>query len=325
MFFSRGVAKESSQLGELKKYGITHESGTLKRVMVHHPDKELEEANRNPVAHHFEQPVDSKRFARDHKDLMDNLVEAGVEVLNVRDLVADKPEIAKQIDQAPNLVFVRDSSTLSNKGALLFRMGLPTRRKETPIIKAAYESLGVPIVLTMESPQQFEGGGFALLENQVAVAGLCDRSTQDALTLMGDYLLKERLIDLWIELRMPEGIVHIDGRFAELPGKVAISHPPILETVPTIFRTRSEQWEGNFTEWLREEGWDILEITEQECYDMAANFLTVARDLAFHYTGNSRVLDEVKKRGIDVVQIPGAEMRKGNGGIHCMTCPILRV
>jgi arginine deiminase len=36
-------------------------------------------------------------------------------------------------------------------------------------------------------------------------------------------------------------------------------------------------------------------------------------------------MKEVKERGIDVVQIPGEEMRKGMGGIHCMTCPILRV
>lgn len=204
-------------------------------------------------------------------------------------------------------------------------MGLPTRRLETPIIKAAHESLGVPIALKIEKPQSFEGGGIALLENRVAVAGLCDRATQGALTMMGDFLLDKRLIDLWIELKMPKDSIHIDGEFAELPGKVVISFPDVLDKVFTIFRTRSERWEGNFIEWLREEGWDILEITGQEYYVMAANFLIVAKDLAFHYTGNSRVMEEVKKRGIYVVQIPEEEMRKANGGIHCMTCPILRV
>ncbi|MFX0196529.1 MAG: dimethylarginine dimethylaminohydrolase family protein [Candidatus Hodarchaeota archaeon] len=309
----------------MPNYGINHESGTLKRVMVHHPGKELEKANINTSAHNFDQLVNIKRFTQDHKELMDKLTEVGVEVLNVRELIADKPEINKQIEQCPNLVFVRDSSTITNNGALLFRMGLPTRRQETSIIKVAHESLGVPIALKMVKPQSFEGGGIALLENRAAVAGLCDRATQGALTMMGDYLLEERLIDLWIELNMPKGSIHIDGEFAELPGKVVISYPEVLNKVPTIFRTRSERWEGNFIEWLRDEDWDILEITDQECFDMAANFLVVAKDLAFHYTGNSRVMDEVKKRGIDVVQISGEEMRKANGGIHCMTCPILRV
>ena len=309
----------------MPNYGINHESGTLKTVMVHHPGKELELANADPVAHHFDMPVDTKRFISDHQELIDALEEAGVEVLQVRELIADNKEMMEQSFKAPNLVFTRDSSSMTNNGAMLFRMGLPTRREETPVIKAAHEANGVPIALEMKEPDTFEGGGFALLEGGVAAAGLCDRATQGALTQMGDYLLGSKLVDLYVQLNMPDGIVHIDGQFCELPGKVALIHPPVMEEVHTIFRTRDETWEGSFTEWLRDNNWDILEITSQEEYDMAANFLTVADDLAFHYTGNPRVMKECKERGIDVVQIPGEEMRKGMGGIHCMTCPIKRV
>ncbi len=309
----------------MPSFGINHESGSLKQVMVHHPGKELELANADPVAHHFDQPVDIKRFISDHQELVDALVEAGVETLLVRDLIADNHEALKQSYEAPNLVFVRDSSSMTDNGAMLFRMGLPSRRVETPVVRAAHEANGVPVALEMKEPDSFEGGGFALLEGGVAVAGLCERSTQGALDQMGDYLLGNRLVDLYVQLNMPEGIVHIDGEFCELPGKVALIHPEVMETVPTIFRSRDEKWEGSFTEWLREEDWDILEITDQECFDMAANFLTIDKDLAFHYTGNPRVMREAKERGIDVVQIPGEEMRKGMGGIHCMTCPVLRV
>ena len=308
----------------MPSYGVNHESGNLKRVMVHHPGKELELANQNPVKHHFEMPVDTKRFISDHQMLIDALEEEGVEVLRVRDLIANNKEAYAQSFECPNLVFVRDSSTVTKKGVFLFRMGLPSRQVETPVIRAAHEALNDPIVLTMKEPDTFEGGGFALIEGGAAVAGLCDRSTQGALNQMGDYLLNNRVVDLWITLDMPKGIVHIDGEFAELPGKLAISYPEVMEPVHTTFKTLTETWEGSFMEWLREEGWDILEITKQECEDMAANFLTVSQDLAFHYTGNPKVMKEVNERGIDVVQIPGEEMRKGMGGIHCMTCPILR-
>jgi N-dimethylarginine dimethylaminohydrolase len=309
----------------MPSYGINHESGALKRVMVHHPGKELELANANPVAHHFDMPVDIKRFISDHQELVDALKDAGVEVLLVRDLIADNKEILEQSYQAPNLVFVRDSSTMTNDGAFLFRMGLPSRRAETPVIRAAHEANGVPTALKMEEPETFEGGGFAVLEGKTAVAGLCDRTTQGALDQMGDYMLESRLSDLWITIKMPKGIVHIDGEFCELPGKVALTHPEVVNELPTTFRTREETWEGSFVDWLREDGWDILEITDQECFDMAANFVTIDKDLAFHYTGNPRVMKEVNERGIEVVQIPGEEMRKGMGGIHCMTCPVLRV
>ena len=309
----------------MPSYGITHESGKMEKVMVHHPGKELELANSDPATHHFEMPVDTKRFISDHREFIDKLEETGVEVLKVRNLIEGNPKATEQLKECPNLVFVRDSSTMTNKGALLMRMGLPTRRKETPVIRAAYDTLKVPIALQLKEPETFEGGGFALLEGKVAVAGLCDRTTEGALEHIGDYLLKKNLVDLYITLKMPQGAIHIDGEFAELPGKVAISHPEVMDQVPTFFRTRSERWEGSFIEWLREDGWDIVEITDQECFDMAANFLTVDKDLAFHYSGNPRVMKEVNERGIEVVQIPGEEMRKGLGGIHCMTCPIKRV
>jgi arginine deiminase len=306
-------------------YGISHESGTLKRVMVHHPGKELELANKDPEAHHFEMPVDTKRFISDHNQLIDALEEAGVEVLKVRELVEDDEDAYAESFRCPNLVFVRDSSTMTDNGAFLFRMGLPTRRRETPVIKAAHEASGVPIALEMKEPDTFEGGGFAFLEGGTAVAGLCERSTQGALDQMGEYLLSNSLVDLWVTLDMMEGCIHIDGEFAELPGKVAISYAPVLDNITAHFRTSSDSWEGCFTEWLREAGWDIIEITREEYWGMAANFLTVDRDLTVHYKGNPRVMKEVKERGIDVIQIPGEEMKKGMGGIHCMTCPVLRV
>ena len=309
----------------MSSYGITSESGTLKRVLVHHPGKELELANKDPVVHHFDQPVDVKRFREDHKAMMDALVEAGVEVLNVGAMLKDDPQLSGEVERCPNLVFTRDSSFVTDAGAVLMRMGLPSRRRETPVIKAAHEALGTPIGLQLEEPETFEGGGFALLEGDVAVAGLCSRSTQGALDALREFLFEKNVVDTFVTLNVPPDDIHIDGDFAELPGKVALVHIDSLDYAPAVFHTRSETWEGSYIQWLRDEGWDLLEITSSERDDMAANFLTIDRDLAIHYTGNPRVMEEARERGIDVIQIPGEEMRKGNGGIHCMTCPILRV
>jgi len=57
----------------MPRYGISHEAGALKRVMVHHPGRELELANSDPVAHHFDQPVETKRFISDHQELIEAL------------------------------------------------------------------------------------------------------------------------------------------------------------------------------------------------------------------------------------------------------------
>jgi N-dimethylarginine dimethylaminohydrolase len=309
----------------MRSYGVSHEGGALKRVLVHHPGSELEFANSNPSEHNFDRPVDVERFIAEHKGLMDALEEAGVEVLDVGGLVADDPMASSEAGNCPNLVFTRDSSVVTDAGAVLMRMGLPLRRRETPVIEAAHGALGVPVGFKLVEPETFEGGGFALLEGRVAVAGLCSRTTQGALDAVRGFLFENDAADTFIELRVPPDDIHIDGDFAELPGKTALVYVENLEYAPSTFHTRSESWEGSFVGWLEEEGWDLLEITDGERYDMAANFLTVDGDLTIHYTGNPRVIREARERGIEVVQIPGEEMRKGNGGVHCMTCPILRV
>lgn len=309
----------------MPSFGISHESGALKRVLVHHPGRELELANRDPAVHHFEMPVDVERFASDHRELMDALEGAGVEVLDVGTLLADDERLSEEVLQCPNLVFTRDSSAVTDYGAILMRMGLPSRRRETSLIEAAHEAAGVPIGMRLVKPETFEGGGFALLEGRVAVAGLCNRTTQGALDAVREFLFGEGLVDTFVVLRLAPDDIHIDGDFAELPGRTALVHREALSHAPAVFHTQSETWEMGFVDWLAEEGWDLLEITDQERNDAAANFLTVDSDLAIHYTGNPRVMREAGERGIDVIQIPGEEMKKGLGGVHCMTCPILRM
>lgn len=137
-------------------YGINHESGTLKRVLVHHPGKELELANSNPVAHHFYESVDIKRFISDHQELVNKLKEKGTEVLQVREVLQDDPEALEQSYKCPNLVLVRDSSTMTSNGSMIFRMGLPSRREETSVLEAVYKSLDIPVVLKMQEPETFE-------------------------------------------------------------------------------------------------------------------------------------------------------------------------
>jgi len=256
---------------------------------------------------------------------MDSLSEAGVEVLDVGTIVKSDPKMAAQVGQCPNLVFTRDSSVVTDAGAILMRMGLPSRRLETPVIKAAHQALGVPIGLELKEPSTFEGGGFALIEGRVAVAGLCSRTTLGALEAVKNFLFEKRVVDTFIVLNLPPDDIHIDGDFAELPGKIAIVHSKSLDYAPANFYTRSESWKSSFVDWLKNEGWQIFEMTDEERFlGAAANFLTVDHDLAIHYEGNPRVMHEVREHGIDVVQIRGDELIKGNGGVHCMTCPILR-
>jgi len=110
--------------------------------------------------------------------------------------------LSREVERSPNLAFTRDSGVVTNADVIVMRMGLPSRRRETPIIIAAYKVLGVPMGLKLEEPETFEGGGFALLDGRAATAGLCSRTTKGVLEAVRNFLLESGLADIFIILNL---------------------------------------------------------------------------------------------------------------------------
>jgi N-dimethylarginine dimethylaminohydrolase len=252
----------------------------------------------------YPSPPSAAAAAAEHDALRRILEEAGA-------TIADLPPAA---DHALDAVYAHDASFMTDRGAVILRMGKEARLPEPERHAAFYRAAGIPILGVVEEPGTVEAGDLVWIDDATVLAGRGYRTSAEGLGQLRAILAPAGIEVVAAPLphfRGPECCLHLMSLMSMLDTATALVDPAWL-AVPTL-------------ELLRDRGIATIAIEESERDALACNVLALGGRRLAAMEGSPVTQARLRAAGFDVRTFPGVELgRNGGGGPTCLTRPILR-
>ena len=283
-------------------YGAQSMIAPLKRVMVRRPDEAF--AGADPKVWHYSGRPNLEKARHEHEELVRLLQSAGAEVL-----FHDSP-----LPELADAIYTFDPALVTDRGAILLRMGKELRRGEEGALAEALRKAGVPIIESLYPPAKAEGGDLLWIDRETLAVGVGFRTNMEGVRQLSQILIDDGIRVLPVELPYhtgPKSCLHLLSLISIVDQGLAVVYQPLLA--------------APFWQLLKDLRFELILVPEEEFATMGPNVLALSPGRCVMLESNPVTQGRLEEAGCKVVAYKGNEISlKAEGGPTCLTRPILR-